>query len=162
MRKNEVEATQTLFLGASLTGIGTVWRNCLYATPVREIPGFMLTIVHLEMFNIFLALRVWGNKWHHSSIRMLCDNDSVVQVIRTGKTRDPFLALCIRNIWLHTAHYDIDLVIDHVLGKKKRMADTLSRIYSSKSVDKIILQNLLEHYQWEKVLHSHFDLSLHI
>ena len=83
-------------------------------------------------------------------------------MIRTGKTRDLFLALSIRNIWLHTAHYDIDLVIDHILGKKNRIADTLSRIYSSKSVDKLILQDLLKHYQWEKVLHSHFDLSLHV
>ena len=96
--KNVVDDMQSLFLDASLTGMGAVWRDHVYATPIREIPGFVLTIVHLEMFNVLLALRVWGREWCHSSVKIFGDNHSVVQVVRTGKMRDPFLALCIRNI----------------------------------------------------------------
>ena len=146
IEKNVVDDTQSLFLDASLTGMGAVWRDRVHATPVREIPGFVLTIVHLEMFNVLLALRIWGQKWSHSSIRIFCDNYSLVQVV----------------IWLHTAIYDINLVIEHIAGKENRIADTLSRIYSSRMVDENTLQNLLENYFWEPIFHSYFDLTLHI
>ena len=92
----------------------------------------------------------------------ICDNHSVVQVVKNGKTRDPFLALCIRNIWLHTAIYDVHLIIEHVAGKENRIADTLSRIHSNKLVDKNILKHLVKNYHWEPIFHSYFDLTLHI
>ena len=162
IEKNAVDDTQSLFLDASLTGLGAVWRDRVYATPVREIPGFVLTIVHLEMFNVLLALRVWGQHWRHSSVKIFCDNHSVVQVVKNGKTRDPFLALCIRNIWLHTALYDVHLIIEHIAGKENRIADTLSRIHSNKLVDENILKHLVKNYHWEPIFHSYFDLTLHI
>ena len=143
IRKNVVDETQSLFLDASLTGMGAVWRDHVYATPTREIPGFVLTIVHLEMFNVLLVLKVWGREWRHSSVKIFCDNHSVVQVVKTGKTRDTFLALCIRNMWLQTAVYDITLVIEHIAGKDNRIADTLSRIHSTRTVDENILLNPL-------------------
>ena len=91
---------QTLFLDACLTGMGAIWRNRVYATPIHNCGDLKLTIVHLMMMNIVIALRVWGRLWHHGSISVKCDNLSVVQVVKTGKTRDSFLALCDRNIWL--------------------------------------------------------------
>ena len=152
--KNAVDDTQSLFLDASLTGMGAVWRDHVYATPTREIPGFVLTIVHLEMFNVLLALRVWGREWRHSSVKYFCDNHSVVQVVRTGKTRDPLLALCIRNIWLQAAVYDINLVIEHIAGKDNRIADTLSHIHSTRMVDENTLLNLLKSYYWELCIYN--------
>ena len=160
--KNAVDDKQSLFLDASFTGMGVVWRDRVYATPIREIPGFVLTIVHLEMFNVLLALRVWGQEWRHSSVKIFCDNHSVVQVVRTGKTRDPFLTLCIRNIWLQTAVYDINLVIEHIADMDNRIADTLSRIHSTRMVDANTLLNLLKNYYWEPIFQSYFDLTLHI
>ena len=161
-RKPEVDESQTLFLDASLTGLGGVWRRRVFATPVRQIPGFELTIVHLEMLNVVIALRLWGSQWRHMRIHIFCDNYSVVQVIRSGKTKDPFLALCIRNLWLLTAHNDIEIEINHIPGVKNSIADTLSRIYSPKPVNNEILQDLLDNYNWDNVDHAYFDLSLHV
>ena len=150
-RTPEVDTDQTLFLDASLTGLGGVWRRRLYATPVRQIPGFSLTIVHLEMLNVVIALRLWGSQWRHMRISIFCDNYSVVQVIRSGKTKDPFLALCIRNVWLLTAHNDIEIEVNHIPGIKNTIADTLSRINSPNPVNSEILQDLLDNYQWDTV-----------
>ena len=161
-KKLEVDSNQILFLDASLTGLGGVWRHRVYATPVRQIPGFNLTIVHLEMLNVLIALWLWGSQWRHMCITIFCDNFSVVQVIRSGKTKDPFLALCIRNVWLLTAHNDIEIQINHIPGVKNTIADTLSRIYSPNPVDDTILQDLLDNYHWDMVQNSYFDLSLHI
>ena len=63
--------------------------------------------------------------WRHMGITIFCDNYSVVQVIMSGETKDPFLALCIRNIWLLKAYNDIDLMVRHIPGINT-IADTLS------------------------------------
>ena len=72
----------------------------MYATPVLGIPGFHPGIVHLEMFNIVIALRLWAKFWAHSYVRIHCDNMAVVQVVKTSKTRDQFLSACIRFVCL--------------------------------------------------------------
>ena len=82
----------SLHLDASLTGLGVIWSNRVYATPVLGIPGCQLRIVHLEMFNIVVALRLWAKFWSHSYVRIHCDNMTVVQVVKTSKTKDQFLA----------------------------------------------------------------------
>ena len=120
-----------------------MWRNRVDATPVINIPNFHLTIVHLEMLNVIIA-RLWGGHWRNMRIAIFCDNYSVVQVIMSGKTKDPFLALCIRNIWLLTAYNDIELVVRHIPSINNTIADTLSRIYSPKSVNNEVLQDLLD------------------
>ena len=75
-----------------------------------------------------------------------CDNYSVVHVIVSGKTKDPFLALCIRNIWLLTAHNDIKLLLRHIPGVRNTIADTLSWIYFPKYVNNEVLQDLLDNF----------------
>ena len=146
---------------ACLTGMGAVCRNTVYATPIYEIPGFELTITHLEMLNFVISLKVWGPFWKHSAITIFCDNMSVVQVVSSGKTRDKFLALCIRNIWLLAACYDIDLEVKHIVGKKNEVVDALSRIYSDKPVRHEILQCLTQ-FIWEEVPLQAFDLDFYV
>ena len=119
-------------------------------------------IVHWEMFNILLALRVWGDLWKNSLVRFYCDNLAVVQVVQTSKTKDPFLAACIRNIWMFTAVLDIEIEIDHIKGINNTMADLLSRLYSDKAVDSHLFQNLKENYQWFKIPLSFFHLDMSI
>ena len=50
---------------------------------------------------------------------MFCDNMAVVQVVDLGKSKDDFLAACIRNIWLLTATFDTDLYISLIKGTKQ-------------------------------------------
>ena len=73
--------------------------------------------VHLEILNLVVALKVWGHYWADKYIAIRCDNMSVIQVLTSGKTRDPILMLCARNIWLLTAIYNIHLSVSHIIGK---------------------------------------------
>ena len=93
--KPRVEGSNSLWLDACLTGVGAVWKNRVYSAPVPSVPGFALKIVHWEMLNIVIALRVWGKYWKHSSVRVNCDNDACVYVVATSKTKDPFLGLAL-------------------------------------------------------------------
>ena len=73
-------------------------------------------ICHLEMLNILLALRVWIDHWANSMISVACDNQAMVQVLNSGKTRDLTLAAIARNIQFHVATRDIDLKVTHIPG----------------------------------------------
>ena len=50
--------------------MGVVCRDRVYATPIVQIPNFILTIVHLEMLNVVIALRTWACIILSSSVSM--------------------------------------------------------------------------------------------
>ena len=81
-RKSPIPKSLSLHLDACLSGLGAIWNHRVYSTPIIPIPNFTLTIVHLEMWNIVIALRMWGHLWRHSSIQIFCDNLAVVQVMK--------------------------------------------------------------------------------
>ena len=70
-------------------------------------------------------------------------------MVETGKIKDSFLALCVRNIWLLTASLDIEISVSHVPGIHNVIADTLSRVYSDKQVNLDLLSILQDNYIWE-------------
>ena len=158
--KQSLPHQETLHLDASLTGLGGIWSNRVYSSPILDIPGFDLKIVHLEMINILIALRLWGQFWKHSIVKIFCDNQAVVQVVTTSKTKDPCLAACIRNIWLVSAHHDIHIQIEHIQGSKHTEADLLSRMYSDKQIDIHLLNNLKQNFIWDVVPIQYFSLDL--
>ena len=141
-----VDYAQSLNMDACLTGMGAVWWDRVYATPIVQIPNFILTTVHLEMLNIVIALRTWAKYWQHTRVVLYCDTLAVVHVVETNRTRDNFLALCLRNIWLLAALHDVEVEVKHISGKNNQKADVLSRIYSSAPVDEWILRDLQENY----------------
>ena len=136
-------------LDACLQGMGARWGNQVYAikTPTEY---DNMTIVHYEMFNIMVAVRTWGFLWSGKTVRMHCDNEAVVTVLSTGKTKDLTLAAIARNIWLTTAEFDICLKTVHIRGKDNAIADSLSRWFTSQ-VHKNRVQTLLPHAIWNHV-----------
>ena len=79
---------------------------------------------------------------------------AVVQVVGSGKAKDPYLATCLRNLWLLTASHDIELTLEHIQGAKNTTADFLSRIYSNNVSNISELARLKQEYIWERVHHQ--------
>ena len=52
------------------------------------------TIVHPEMLNILLALKIWAYQCTDWKVQIQCDNMAVVDVLASGKTKDKVLATC--------------------------------------------------------------------
>ena len=113
-------------IDASLQGLGGRWGNAVYQL---TIPLGMdnLGIVHLEMLNVYLALRIWAPHWAGKRVRFECDNQAVVSVIKSGRTRDMILAAYARNICMLTAVFDIEITVIHLPGVENTVADLLSR-----------------------------------
>ena len=113
-------------LDACLDGLGGVWKNLVYHLPIPQ-HYLGLTIVHLEMVNILVALKIFGPLWTNKKVLVKCDNQAVVAVLTHSKTKDPFLATCARNVWLLVALYDLETTYVHIKGKNNVVADLLSR-----------------------------------
>ena len=117
-----------LEVDACLTGIGGIFRNEFYFTPIpADIPLCQYHITHLEFLNILIALKLWKRHFtgHHVCVR--CDNMACVYVLNTGRSRDPFLLKCAREIWLLAASYDFNISAMHVTSRDNARADALSR-----------------------------------
>ena len=117
---------QQVFLDASLTGLGGTFAGMVYALSLP--PNFRnYNIVHLEILNVMVALKIWGHVWKDCHISIFCDNMAVIQVLNSGRTKDMVLAACARNIWMLSAIYNVQLSVNHIMGEKNRIADLLSR-----------------------------------
>ena len=78
-------------LDASLTGLGGCFKDFVYAITLPLLFG-QYSIVHLEMLNVMVVLKVWGQVWINTKIHILCDNFAVVQVLNSVRSRDTILA----------------------------------------------------------------------
>ena len=121
-------------LHACLIGLGAVCMNQVYAIKIpKNYENY--SIVHLEMLNILVALRVWTQQWATKKILLKCDNQAVVSVLNSGKTQDLALTSMARNISMMLAVNHIELQVVHILGSSNKIADLLSRWYITKNPD---------------------------
>ena len=77
--------------------LGVIWGSQVYALTIPL--GYTnFQIVHLQILNILAAIRLWQTQWSDKKVEIACDNQAVVQVLTSGKTRDLTLAAISRNI----------------------------------------------------------------
>ena len=136
----------TIELNACLKGLGAVYINQVYTMPVPQYCQ-NFSIVHLEMLNILVAVRVWKQSWKNKRVLLKCDNQAVVSVLNSGKTQDLTLAAIARNIMMDIAQHDIDLQVVHIVGVDNKIADLLSRWYITNHPSKI-LEKMLPNPRW--------------
>ena len=86
-------------LNAYLTGLGGRFGNLVYFLLLPK----ECRIVHLEIVNILLAIRLFCSLWSGHKVLVKCDNNAVVTVLKNVKTKDPFLSACTRNVWYCSA-----------------------------------------------------------
>ena len=142
-------------LGACLTGLGGAYNSMVYALPIPK--GYLDNkITHLEILNIVVALKVWATHWANQRICIHCDNMAVVEVLSSGRARDPTLALIARNIWIICAIFHIHIVVVHIPGKSNILADLLSRWQFTADNCKD-LAHILPEYSW---ISTHLELTL--
>ena len=116
----------------------------------------MYNIAHLEMVNVVVALKAWGQLWANKHVKICCDNRAVVDVLSFVKAWDLVLETCARNVWLLSAIYNITIVVSHVKGTNNVVADLLSKWRGSKE-DNDKLQHLVDTPIWDD---THIDWTL--
>ena len=128
MDKKNVECQDCLELDACMTGCGAFAGKEFYA---EVFPEMVLkgehTIVHLELLNVVVALKMWALEWSKKRVRVSCDNTNACLAIQSGRSRDDFMQKCVRELFLWCGRYDVELVAVHCPGVKLVRADALSK-----------------------------------
>ena len=122
------EPDVTLATDSCLLGCGGICLDEYFHTGFpHHIDDQGLPIHCKEMLAVLIAVRVWGRRLQGLKIQIYCDNESVVTVINSGRTKDNFMASCIREIWLEVSKYSYQLRAVHLPGEENRVPDWLSR-----------------------------------
>ena len=83
---------------------------------------------------------------------------AVVQVLQTGKERDPFLGARGRNIWMEAAKADTDAGYSHIQGRKNVVADLLSRWKNAQFQHPVLSQNV-KNPIWMDIPHNILEID---
>ena len=89
-------------LDSCIGGSGACWNNYMYALLILSITYLLnLSIVHLEMLNAMLALKVFVPHWLLRHI-FQCVNQEVMHILTNSRIKDIFgqLAPGTYNVWL--------------------------------------------------------------
>ena len=95
-------------------------------------------ISQLEAANIVVALKsLLPSGARNIQVEITTDNTAAMYALNTGRTRDPILAACSRELWLVAATNQIRIVVNHAPGRTLVLADALSRRHHSPEHDTI-------------------------
>ena len=117
-----------LYVDASLQGLGACWGNVGYSCPIPEEIKKRGNIVRYEMYNVVVALAMWGMKWGGRVVRIYSDNMAVLHVLNNLRANDEFMATCLRNVLMLLARHNIHMQAVHISGILNKKADALSRL----------------------------------
>ena len=86
-----------------------------------------LSIAYKELFQIVLAASLWGHQWSAKRVEFCSDNTAVVEVLRSGTSRDSNLMVLLRHLSLLAARHSFVFTARHIPGKSNAIADAISR-----------------------------------
>ena len=86
-----------------------------------------LSIAYKELFPIVVAAALWGSQWVSRRVEFLCDNESVVAVLKSGTSRDHHLMGLLRHLSLLAIRHSFMFTASSVRGLANPVADSFSR-----------------------------------
>ena len=87
----------------------------------------LLSIAYKELFPIVVAAFLWGPQWVSRQVKFLCDNESVVAVLKSGTSRDKSLMVLLRYLTMLAIRHSFSFTASSVPGKDNPVADALSQ-----------------------------------
>ena len=125
---DKVPSDSLLASDACLVGFGAV---CKKEFCKGRFPEFIqrqgLHISALEMLSLIVAVKAWSRLFKGLKVGVKCDNEATVVVINSGKSRDPFMQACLRELCFVCALGDFEVWAEHIPGVNNRLPDLLSR-----------------------------------
>ena len=86
-----------------------------------------LHINALELLSVLVGLRLWAPLSQGQGVQIYCDNQTSVQVLNSGRSKDEYLCVCLRDIAFICAVNRLELRALHIEGASNRLSDFLSR-----------------------------------
>jgi len=86
-----------------------------------------LSIAALELFPIYVALKIWGNELASSRVHFKSDNEATVYILNKKTSPCVTIMKMVREIVLICLRLSISLKASHISGRNNCLADYLSR-----------------------------------
>ena len=105
---------------------GTKWfqgKWCLHQQLGQ--PG--ISIAWQELFAIVVACQIWGPSLSDHCVKFHCDNEAVVEIINTKRSKVPRVMDLMRHLTLLTLQHNLYIRAVHIPGKHNDIADAISR-----------------------------------
>ena len=121
---------QQLASDASMVGAGATFnQEYIHSKFTEEILTITGNIAQRELYTILVAMRLWGAQMTGRVVRFYTDNQVSMFAVNRGRTKDPFMLYCLREITKVTAKYEILLRCKYISTKANTLPDGLSRWY---------------------------------
>lgn len=121
----------SLFTDASGTlGYGGFFNNAWFQgkwLPSQALDQPGISILWQELYAINIACHLWGPLWVSKRIEFYCDNQGVVEVINSKRSKIPRVMDLVRDLTLCTLRHNFCFRAVHIPGKHNNIADSLSR-----------------------------------
>ena len=123
---------KTFSTDACLEGIGG---HCFNRYFHKELPAWVFEmgknvhIVHLELLAIVVGVRLWKKLLTGQRFVVGCDNQAVVTIINTRRSKNKLLQVLLRELMFALATAEAELFAVHVMGSSNEISDTLSRYH---------------------------------
>ena len=115
------------FTDASFSGIGGYFNGRWFSSPwIFGRCGHHIGV--LELFGVFVAVKIWGPLLRNRQIVVYTDNESIVSIWESGSSRDEAIMFFVRSLFFLSVEFNISLILKHVPGHKNIFADLLSRL----------------------------------
>lgn len=118
-----------LYTDACKTSFGGLLHNFWFCDTFDnvDVPN-RRSITFKELYAITMALTVWSPMLHSRNIILHCDNQSVVHIINSGRSKCKHIMSLMRYLFYVCSQFNIVLKSIHIAGAKNVAADALSRL----------------------------------
>lgn len=110
---------------ACLVGLGAACGSEYYHFALQD--HMKRHISELEILALVAAVALWREKLRGKRVLAHCENMATVEVVNRGRTKNQFMAACLRELCYISATVDLELRVVHLPGVRNRVADLLSR-----------------------------------
>ena len=83
-----------------------------------------------ELFPIVVSAATFGRLWKGKVVRFTVDNEAVVEVLKSGYSREPHLMHMLWVLVFLACHFQFWWSAKHIAGVENILADAISRIFS--------------------------------
>ena len=112
-------------------GVGGVCRSNWFSQQwePRYISNLDPSIEYLELFGVLCAVMLWIDRFRNQRIVLLCDNQSVVQMINSSSSTCRNCMVLIRLLVLKGMTENVQIFAKHIKGVNNYFSDSLSRLH---------------------------------
>ena len=106
----------------------THWISEKWPSEMPSISENLASMAFMELYPIVVAAYVFGKEWQAKKILFVCDNQSVISILRKGRSKCPHIMKLMRTLTWLALNNNFHFSSTYIESKKNVSADLLSRL----------------------------------